>query len=66
MKKTCALLALLCVLVCTACPVFADEVASHISFFEDGNIVETRSPEEFFRGDGSERTQAFLNNIINI
>ena len=28
MKKTCALLALLCVLVCTACPVFADEVAS--------------------------------------
>lgn len=45
---------------------FAKEVASHISFFEDGNIVETRSPEEFFRGDGSERTQAFLNNIINI
>lgn len=45
---------------------FAKEVASRISFFEDGNIVETRSPEEFFRGDGSERTQAFLNNIINI
>ena len=45
---------------------FAKEVASHISFFEDGNIVETLSPEEFFRGDGSERTQAFLNNIINI
>lgn len=45
---------------------FAKEVASHISFFEDGNIVETRSPEEFFRGDGSERTQMFLNNIINV
>lgn len=45
---------------------FAKEVASHISFFEGGNIVETRSPEEFFRGDGSERTKAFLNNIINV
>lgn len=45
---------------------FAKEVASHISFFDEGNIVETRSPEEFFRGDGSERTQMFLNNIINI
>lgn len=45
---------------------FAKEVASHISFFENGNIVETRSPEEFFRGDGSERTQMFLNNIINV
>ena len=45
---------------------FAKEVASHISFFEEGNIVETRSPEEFFRGDGSERTQMFLNNIINV
>lgn len=45
---------------------FAKEAASHISFFEDGTIVETRSPEEFFRGDGSERTQMFLNNIINI
>lgn len=45
---------------------FAKEVASHISFFENGNIIETRSPDEFFRGDGSERTQLFLNNIINV
>lgn len=29
---------------------FAKEAASHISFFENGTIVETRSPEEFFRG----------------
>lgn len=45
---------------------FAKEVASHISFFENGNIIETRSPEDFFKGDGSERTQMFLNNIINV
>ena len=45
---------------------FAKEVASHISFFENGNIIETRSPEDFFKGDGSERTQIFLNNIINV
>jgi polar amino acid transport system ATP-binding protein len=45
---------------------FAKEVASHITFFEDGQIVETKSPDEFFRGNGSERTKIFLNNIINV
>jgi len=45
---------------------FAKEVASHITFFEDGQIIETKSPDEFFRGNGSERTKIFLNNIINV
>ena len=45
---------------------FAKEVASHISFFEGGKIIETRRPEEFFSGNGNERTQLFLNNIINV
>ena len=43
---------------------FAKEVATDISFFEGGHIIETRPPEEFFRGDGSERTKLFLDNII--
>jgi len=45
---------------------FAKEVANYISFFEGGNIVETRPPDEFFKGDGSERTKLFLKNIINV
>jgi polar amino acid transport system ATP-binding protein len=45
---------------------FAKEVASHVTFFEDGQIVETKNPDEFFRGNGSERTKIFLNNIINV
>ena len=31
MKKLCAILALFCVLLCTACPVFADEVAGDMA-----------------------------------
>ncbi len=45
---------------------FAREVSSHISFFDNGNIVETRSPKEFFTGNGSDRTKAFLSHIIDI
>ena len=45
---------------------FAKEVAKYISFFDGGKIIETKTPDDFFSGNGSERTKAFLNNIINV
>ena len=58
MKKTCALLALLCVLVCTACPVFPDEVASHIS------TAETAQAGDDMAGATTDSANA-LTNLMN-
>jgi glutamate/aspartate transport system ATP-binding protein len=43
---------------------FARRVADRIIFMDEGEIVETRSPEEFFTAPKSERARAFLSKIL--
>jgi glutamate/aspartate transport system ATP-binding protein len=43
---------------------FARRVANRIIFMDEGEIVETRSPEEFFTAPDSERARAFLSKIL--
>ena len=43
---------------------FAREVADRIIFMEDGQIVETGTPEHFFTNPREERTKLFLSQIL--
>jgi len=43
---------------------FAKEVANRIVFFDEGNIVEQNTPEEFFTHPKEERTVTFLSQIL--
>ena len=43
---------------------FAREVASHVIFMADGDIIEQGSPEEFFSNPQQVRTQAFLKSML--
>ena len=43
---------------------FAKEVANRIIFFDEGNIVEGNTTEEFFRNPREERTRLFLSQIL--
>ena len=43
---------------------FAKEVASHIIFMVDGNIVEQNTSQEFFAHPQNERTKAFLQKML--
>jgi len=43
---------------------FAKQVADNIYFFDDGNIVEYNTPEEFFLNPREERTKKFLSQIL--
>jgi glutamate/aspartate transport system ATP-binding protein len=43
---------------------FARRVANRIVFMDEGEIVETRSPQEFFTAPNSERARAFLSKIL--
>ncbi len=43
---------------------FAREVADRIIFMEDGQIVETGTPEHFFTAPSEERTRLFLSQIL--
>ena len=43
---------------------FARKVADQMVFMDEGEIVETGTPEEFFTAPKSERTQAFLKQIL--
>ncbi|MDR1636766.1 MAG: amino acid ABC transporter ATP-binding protein [Treponema sp.] len=43
---------------------FAKAVADTIIFFEDGKILETSPPDEFFNNPQHERTRAFLSQIL--
>lgn len=43
---------------------FAKEVASHVIFMADGNIVEQGEPKAFFEHPKEERTKAFLQNML--
>jgi len=44
---------------------FARAVADHILFFDQGKIVETGTPEEFFGSPKTERTKLFLSQILH-
>jgi len=43
---------------------FAREAADRIVFFDEGNIVEQNSPDEFFANPKEERTKLFLSQIL--
>jgi len=43
---------------------FAREVANRIAFFDEGNIVEINTPQEFFAHPKEERTRLFLSQIL--
>ncbi|GAA5511771.1 glutamine transport ATP-binding protein GlnQ [Deinococcus carri] len=43
---------------------FAREVADRILFFDQGNIVEDTTPEQFYNNPQHERAQAFLSKIL--
>ncbi len=43
---------------------FAKEVANRIVFFDEGNIVEQNTPEEFFTNPKEKRTVTFLSQIL--
>ncbi len=44
---------------------FAKTVANRVIFMDGGQIIEENGPEEFFDNPQSERTQAFLSQILN-
>jgi len=43
---------------------FAKEVSNRIFFFDEGNIIEHNTPEEFFHNPREERTKSFLKQIL--
>ena len=43
---------------------FAKEVANRLVFFDEGNIVEQNTPEEFFTNPREKRTELFLSQIL--
>jgi len=43
---------------------FAKEVANRLIFFDEGNIVEQNTPEEFFTNPREKRTELFLSQIL--
>lgn len=45
---------------------FAKEVADRMIFMADGHIMEEGKPEEIFGNPQNERTQEFLNKILNV
>jgi general L-amino acid transport system ATP-binding protein len=40
-------------------------VANRVIFFDQGNIVEEKSPSEFFANPEEERTRLFLSQILH-
>ena len=43
---------------------FAKEVADRVMLFDDGQLVEENTPEEFFNNPNSDRTKLFLSQIL--
>jgi ABC-type polar amino acid transport system ATPase subunit len=43
---------------------FAREVASKVVFMDDGRIIETGTPTDFFTAPAHERTRSFLSKIL--
>ncbi len=44
---------------------FARRVADRVIFMDAGEIIEENTPEEFFTNPGSERTRAFLDQVLS-
>lgn len=44
---------------------FARQVADQVIFMEDGEIIESGTPEYFFEEPSNKRTRTFLNNILD-
>ncbi|MEG0293856.1 amino acid ABC transporter ATP-binding protein [Enterococcus sp.] len=45
---------------------FAKEVANRVMFIDSGNFLEDGTPEQIFENPQNERTQDFLNKVLNI
>ncbi|WP_086349090.1 amino acid ABC transporter ATP-binding protein [Candidatus Enterococcus clewellii] len=45
---------------------FAKEVANRVMFIDGGNFLEDGTPEQIFESPQNERTQDFLNKVLNI
>lgn len=45
---------------------FAKEVANRVMFIDGGNFLEDGTPEQIFENPQNERTQDFLNKVLNI
>ncbi|OEL03301.1 amino acid ABC transporter ATP-binding protein [Staphylococcus casei] len=45
---------------------FAEDIADHVVFMEDGYIVESGSPTQIFHSPKHERTSAFINNKASL
>jgi polar amino acid transport system ATP-binding protein len=43
---------------------FAREVAHRVIFMDDGQLIESASPDKFFSDPQSERTKLFLSKIL--
>jgi len=43
---------------------FAREVADRVMFMDDGQILETGTPQEIFQNPLNPRTQDFLNKVL--
>ena len=43
---------------------FATEVADRVMLFDEGQLVEENTPEEFFNNPESDRTKLFLSQIL--
>ena len=43
---------------------FAKEVADRVMLFDDGQLVEENTPDEFFNNPKSDRTKLFLSQIL--
>ena len=43
---------------------FAKEVADRVMLFDEGQLVEENTPEEFFNNPESDRTKLFLSQIL--
>ena len=43
---------------------FAREVADRVLFMDEGKVVETSSPDEFFANAREERSRRFLNQMM--
>ena len=44
---------------------FAKKVADSMIFMDEGQIIETNTPDEFFKNPESDRLKLFLNQILD-
>ena len=44
---------------------FAREVAHRVAFMDEGQLIESAPPEDFFTHPESDRAKAFLSKILN-